>query len=145
MNKKYLSYLLAGFIALLTILVYLPSLQNDFVDWDDNRYVYDNPYIRAIDIAFFKWAFYDIYYAHDWIPLTWISHAADYAIWGLDPLGHHLTNIILHGLNTFLPDHGRGNGPALRYPSDPRGVRGMGSGAKRRALRPVLHPLADDV
>jgi Tfp pilus assembly protein PilF len=47
-------------------------------------------------------SFLDIHYAEDWIPLTWISHAIDYAIWGLDPVGHHLTNNILHALNTFL-------------------------------------------
>ncbi|MFZ2198874.1 MAG: hypothetical protein WAV13_14135, partial [Thermodesulfovibrionales bacterium] len=34
--------------------------------------------------------------------MTWISHALDYAVWGLDPMGHHLTNNILHASNTFL-------------------------------------------
>ena len=37
-----------------------------------------------------------------WHPLTWISHALDYAVWGLNPLGHHLTNIIFHAVNTFV-------------------------------------------
>jgi hypothetical protein len=101
MKKKHLTYLLAGLIALLTFVVYLPSLQNDFVDWDDYIYIYENTHIRSIDGTFFKWAFF-AFHASNWHPLTWISHAADYAIWGLDPLGHHLTNIILHGLNTFL-------------------------------------------
>jgi tetratricopeptide (TPR) repeat protein len=42
------------------------------------------------------------FHAANWHPLTWLSHAIDYAIWGLNPLGHHLTSIIFHGLNTFL-------------------------------------------
>ena len=36
------------------------------------------------------------------IPLTWISHALDYTVWGLNPLGHHLTNILFHAVNTFV-------------------------------------------
>ncbi len=94
-------YYLAAAAALLTLLVYLPALQNGFVDWDDNKYIYDNPYIRSLDAAFFKWAFWS-FHAANWHPLTWISHAVDYAVWGLNPLGHHLPNILLHGLNTFL-------------------------------------------
>ena len=42
------------------------------------------------------------FHASNWHPLTWLSHAIDYAIWGLNPVGHHLTSIIFHGLNTFL-------------------------------------------
>jgi Flp pilus assembly protein TadD len=102
MKKKHLTYLLAGLIALLTFVVYLPSLQNDFVEWDDNIFIYLNPFIQSLDKDFFKWAFFDIYYAYDWTPLTWVSHAVDYAIWGLNPAGHHLTSIIIHAVNTFL-------------------------------------------
>ena len=54
-----------------------------------------------LNLTFFKWAFFD-FYAGNWHPLTWISHALDYAVWGLNPLGHHLTNNILHAVNTFL-------------------------------------------
>jgi lipoprotein NlpI len=102
MLNKHVRYYLAGSVAFLTFLVYLFNLDNDFVRWDDGKYVYDNPFIRSVDPAFFKWAFTDINYGRDWIPLTWISHAIDYAIWGADPLGHHLTSNILHALNTFL-------------------------------------------
>jgi Tfp pilus assembly protein PilF len=42
------------------------------------------------------------YHTSNWHPLTWLSHGIDYAIWGFNPLGHHLTSVILHGLNTFL-------------------------------------------
>ena len=94
-------YVLAGAVALATILVYLAALQNDFVGWDDGPYVVENHHIRSFDLAFFRWAFFD-FYASNWHPLTWISHALDYAVWGLNPLGHHLTNVLLHALNTFL-------------------------------------------
>ena len=93
--------LIAALAALLTIVCFLPALQNGFVDWDDGDYVYDNPYLRSSVTDFLKWAFFD-FHAENWHPLTWISHALDYSLWGLNPLGHHLTNILLHGLNTFL-------------------------------------------
>jgi tetratricopeptide (TPR) repeat protein len=94
-------YFVAGFVSLLTFLVYLSSLHNEFVMWDDNVYVYENPYLHPLNVAFFKWAF-SAFYATNWHPLTWVSHALDYAVWGLNPLGHHLTNNILHAVNTFI-------------------------------------------
>jgi tetratricopeptide (TPR) repeat protein len=94
-------YYLAGAVALLTFAVYLPTLQNSFVEWDDGAYVFENLHIRSFDPAFLRWAFFS-FHAANWHPLTWISHALDYTIWGLDPLGHHLTNNILHAVNTFL-------------------------------------------
>jgi Tfp pilus assembly protein PilF len=97
-----LTYSLAGFVALITFAVYLASLQNEFIaEWDDGEYVLNNPYIRSINLAFLRWAFFD-FHASNWHPLTWISHAIDYAVWGANPLGHHLTSVILHAVNTFL-------------------------------------------
>jgi protein O-mannosyl-transferase len=95
------AYYLAAFVSFITFTTYLPSLQNGFVNWDDNSYVFENPHIRSLNISFLRWAFFD-FYADNWHPLTWLSHAADYAMWGLNPLGHHLTNIIIHAVNTFM-------------------------------------------
>ncbi|MGC1456266.1 MAG: tetratricopeptide repeat protein, partial [Nitrospirota bacterium] len=64
--------------------------------------------------------------ANYWHPLTWLSHALDFALWGAEPGGHHLTNVILHGLNVALivmllysllsASYGiPGNSPKLRY------------------------------
>ncbi len=94
-------YILAGLISLMTCLLYLPSLRNEFLLWDDGEYVTHNPLIRSISSDLIKSAFLE-FHASNWHPLTWISHALDYAIWGLNPLGHHLTNVILHSVNTAL-------------------------------------------
>jgi hypothetical protein len=98
---KNLHYSVAGLVAVITCAVYLTSLQNEFVEWDDSIYVYENLHVRSLDISFFRWAFLD-FHAGNWHPLTWISHAVDYALWGLNPWGHHLTNIILHSLNASI-------------------------------------------
>jgi protein O-mannosyl-transferase len=92
---------IASLVAVITFIVFSPALQNEFINWDDNEYVYDNPFIRSLDARLLKSAFGG-FYAANWHPLTWISHAIDYAIWGLNPLGHHLTNNILHALNTMM-------------------------------------------
>lgn len=99
LNSKILA--ISFLVSLLTIFVYLPSLDNQFVTWDDPEYVYENPYIRVFNFGLIKWAFSTFYFAN-WHPLTWISHAIDYSIWGADPFGHHLTSVFLHSINTFL-------------------------------------------
>jgi hypothetical protein len=93
--------LVAFLIAIITVLVYLPAFQNDFVNWDDNYYIYENQHIWSIDFESLKWMF-TAFHASNWHPLTWLSHAVDYAVWGLNPMGHHLTSVLLHGLNTFV-------------------------------------------
>ena len=90
-------------VALLVVLLYLPALGNGFVNWDDDLYVYNNPQVRSTAPSSLLRAFTHIHAASgNWHPLTMISHAADYAIWGLRPLGHHLTSILLHGFNAAL-------------------------------------------
>jgi len=99
--RKNVKYYCAAAVALMTLLVYLKALQNDFVTWDDDVYVFQNPHIRSLNLTFLRWAFFD-FYSYNWHPLTWFSHAVDYSLWGLNPLGHHLTNIVIHAANTFL-------------------------------------------
>lgn len=83
------------------LLVYLRTLTCGFVNLDDPQYVYDNPAIRTFDLQFIIESFTTSYMGW-WMPLTWISFAADYLFWGLNPLGFHLTNILLHAANTGL-------------------------------------------
>lgn len=90
---------LAAFIT--TFLVYLRTLSCDFVNLDDPYYVYLNPGIRVLDWQLVVEAFTTSYMGW-WMPLTWISFAVDYFIWGLNPLGYHLTNSVLHASNVAL-------------------------------------------
>jgi tetratricopeptide (TPR) repeat protein len=85
-------------VCVLTLLCFLPDLKNSLLIWDDSGYIYENPHIRSLSIETLRWAFGD-FYLNYWAPLTWLSLALDYAVWGLDPIGYHLTNNILHALN----------------------------------------------
>lgn len=100
-NNRRTPYAVAAAVSLATVLVFLPALKSDFVSWDDHSYVQENLHIRSLGTPFLKWAFTN-FDERTWHPLTWVSHALDYAIWGLDPFGHHLTSVLLHALNTFL-------------------------------------------
>ncbi len=84
--------------ALATLVLYLPSLSNGFVNWDDNIYVYANAGIRHFDLAWLLTA----KVSSNWHPLTMLSIMIDYAIWGLNPFGYHLVNVVLHAVNTAL-------------------------------------------
>jgi len=99
--NKFQKIIISSSVAIFTFIVFLPSLRNDFVNWDDDRYVCENPFIRSLDTQLFKSALGG-FYAGNWHPLTWISHALDYALWRLNPLGHHLTNNVIHALNVSL-------------------------------------------
>lgn len=114
-------------LAAIALVTYLPSLDAELLNWDDDKYVMENPFIAEGIFAedaegnitgfsrrTFTWAFYNwdpgagkdgALHASNWHPLTWISHAIDVELYGNGaeyPRGHHLTNIILHAINTAL-------------------------------------------
>jgi len=82
-------------LALATFLAFLPVLSNDFVAWDDRRNLYDNPAYRGLGWPQLRWMFTNYTLGH-YIPLTWLSFGLDYAVWGMNPFGYHLTNLLLH-------------------------------------------------
>jgi protein O-mannosyl-transferase len=92
--------LTCGFIFLVTFAVFSGAMDNDFVLWDDNRFVYDNPFITSLSLENL-WAMVSTFQYSNWQPLAWLSHAIDYQLFGLHPAGHHLTSVLFHCWNTF--------------------------------------------
>jgi len=83
------------FLAAITFAVFGQTLGHEFVNFDDNVYVYENPVVAGgLTFKGIVWAF--SFHAANWHPLTWISHMLDCQLYGLHPAGHHLTNVILH-------------------------------------------------
>jgi len=85
-------------ILALTFVVYLPCLDNEFTDWDDNFYVTENPNLAAPDF----WGTLTKPAVGNWHPLTMWSLALNYRIGGLDPASYHWLNLLLHVANTGL-------------------------------------------
>lgn len=99
------SFSVPGTVALaagvICLLVFLQALSCGFVNYDDPDYVLNNPLIRQMDYNTLIKAFSEMR-AGFWMPLTWISLAIDYHFWELKPFGYHLTNMVLHAINTGL-------------------------------------------
>jgi len=89
-------------IAAVTAAVYWPVLQSGFIDFDDDVYVTSNMMVRqGLSLKGFLWSF-ATFHAANWHPLTWLSHMLDVELFGLNPAGHHATNLLLHILNSLL-------------------------------------------
>jgi tetratricopeptide (TPR) repeat protein len=82
--------------------VYWPVLGFDFVSYDDSLYVARNPHVqRGLGIESLRWAWTTLY-AANWQPLAWMSHMADWELYGPLPAGHHATSVLFHAANTVL-------------------------------------------
>ena len=90
-------------LAVATFALYSPAIWHPFIfNYDDDNYVTNNSHVQAglvWDTA--SWALRSTEYSN-WHPLTWLSHALDYTLYGLNPHGHHLTNVLFHMLNVVL-------------------------------------------
>jgi tetratricopeptide (TPR) repeat protein len=100
-SLKSASVIAAILIALATLLVFLPAVDNGFVSWDDATNLVDNPYFRGFTKVHLKWIWTNHLLSH-YVPLTWMSFALDYRIWGREARGYHLTNVLLHSFNAGL-------------------------------------------
>ena len=92
--------LLAGLVlAAICLLAYIPAIQCGFI-WDDNRYVTENPLLSEPD------GLHRIWFSKDspsqYFPMVYTSFRLEYALWKLNPVGYHITNILLHVINALL-------------------------------------------
>jgi protein O-mannosyl-transferase len=98
-HNKLLLCLLLG---LLSLLGYWRIARCDFVAFDDFAYITENPKVQAgLTLDGIAWAFHTGH-SGNWHPLTWLSHMLDVQLYGLQPAGHHLTNLCFHLANTVL-------------------------------------------
>ncbi|MFZ0759329.1 MAG: hypothetical protein WAM69_05200 [Candidatus Sulfotelmatobacter sp.] len=89
-------------LGLITFAVYFQVIHHPFSNYDDGAYVGDNLKIqKGVTSATLRWALTSIEHAN-WHPLTWLSHALDWQLFGPNPSGHHATSLLLHMLNVVL-------------------------------------------
>ena len=85
----------AGVVVALSAVIYGLSLTGQMGHWDDSVYVNENPYLLHPSWLN-TWALLSRPYFNHWYPLTMITYVADYAAWGLNPVGYHLTSLAFH-------------------------------------------------
>jgi protein O-mannosyl-transferase len=102
LTGKKLTLVLCVLLATVTFALYSPVARHSFLSFDDHDYVTANPHVHdGLAWSTIEWAFTSTE-AANWHPLTWLSHALDYQLFGLNPLGHHLDNVLIHALNAVL-------------------------------------------
>ena len=88
-------------LAAVTMVLYNPVNRHPFINYDDDRYVVENTNIRGLSVETVRWAFTTTAEAN-WHPLTWLSHALDYQLFGLNAAGHHFDSLLFHAVNVVL-------------------------------------------
>ncbi len=89
-------------LVLVTFALYNPVGRDPYLNWDDNAYVYENFHVHAgLTWETVVWAF-TTHTESNWHPVTWMSHALDVTLFGLNPAGPHYVNVLLHAANVVL-------------------------------------------
>jgi len=88
-------------VGVLTLLLFLPALGNEFVNWDDERNFVLNPNYRGLGWTEIHWM-WTSHLLGRYVPVTWMTIGLDYTIWGMNPLGYHLTSVLFHTVNAVL-------------------------------------------
>jgi protein O-mannosyl-transferase len=89
----------ASLLTVLLFTAYFPVLQNGFI-WDDDRYLTHNPYL--IDFEGLKYLWLEVRSRPQYYPLVFTSFWIEFQLWGLNPQGYHIDNVLLHAINSFL-------------------------------------------
>jgi Flp pilus assembly protein TadD len=102
LNPRARTIALCSALAVLTAAFYLPVLHNGFTNLDDEAYITHNLHVRAgLKWDTVKWAF-TTFETGNWHPVTWLTHALDCQLFGLNPAAHHSVNVLLHAANAVL-------------------------------------------
>jgi tetratricopeptide (TPR) repeat protein len=88
-------------IFIITMVAYIPTLQNGFVNWDDDSFLVANPNYRGLGWKQLHWMFTTCYLS-SCMPLTWMTYSLDYVFWGMNPFGYHLSSSLIHAANAVL-------------------------------------------
>jgi hypothetical protein len=100
-SRRQWKFIACIFLILATLIVFWGVKDNQFIHYDDDIYIINNPPVRAgLTLHGLTWAFTSLY--PYWHPLTWLSHMLDCYLFGLQPVGHHLTSLFFHIANSLL-------------------------------------------
>ncbi len=101
-SSRTLSIVVCLLLALATLAIYAQTAAHGYVAYDDDQYVYQNPWVKAgLTASNIAWAFTTFFYAN-WHPLTWISYMLDFSLFGGNPGLQHLVNVAFHLASAFL-------------------------------------------
>jgi Flp pilus assembly protein TadD len=124
-------------VGVLAFVAFLPALDGEFLDWDDDRNFLWNTGYRGLGLRELQWMFTATWMGH-YIPITWLTFGLNHALGGMNPWGYHLGNLLFHAANAalvFFVAH------RLLAVARPEGGATVGLAAATAALLWALHPL----
>ena len=102
LNDRWLDAMICVFLAVIVWAVFGQTLRYEFVNYDDNLNVYENPAVKSGLTLKNILRVFQFSHSDYWHPLTMMSHMLDCQFYGLWPGGHHLTNVLLHATVAML-------------------------------------------
>jgi tetratricopeptide (TPR) repeat protein len=95
-------FLISLLLVCTTLAIFWQIVYCDFTNYDDNQYVTENRHVQnGLTSENVAWAFTSCEPSY-WMPLSWLSFMLDFELYGLNPMGYHWTNLLLHIANTLL-------------------------------------------
>jgi tetratricopeptide (TPR) repeat protein len=125
-------------VATLSLAVFAPAVGHGWVDVDDPQNFLQNLDYRGLGLRELRWMLTGVVMGH-WTPLTWLTHGLDYVLWGMNPAGYHLGNVLLHAANAALVAVVARRVLQAACPTAEATALRLGAGAA--ALLFALHPL----
>ena len=102
MRPHHRPLVLAFALVAVVFAVFFPTLESGFLRWDDDINVFENDKVQGLTAANLRWMFTDFEQAIRYKPLSWLAWALVHEVFGLNPFGYHLANVLLHCVNTVL-------------------------------------------
>ena len=133
-------YLVPVCVALVALVSFLPATRGEFLSWDDEQNFVSNPYFRGLGGTQLRWMWSTFLLGH-YIPVSWMSLGLDYSVWGMNPFGYHLTNLLIHAANAVLVYFIARRVMRVSTGSDKDGAHGTSLVPAAAALLYAVHPL----
>src|SRR5436305_7413626 len=92
-------WLATAILVAVTVVVYLPAILHGGFIWDDNALLTDNATIKENAGLYTIWLTTKLV---DYVPLTSTSFWIEWRLWHMNPMGYHVTNVLLHALSAVL-------------------------------------------
>ena len=140
-SKSATGWIAPALVAVDTCVAFLPLIWNQFVEWDDYENLISNLHYRGLGWSQLSWMF-TTFHMGPYQPLSWMTYGLDYLIWGMNPVGYHLTNLMFHAANAvfFYFISRRLIAVALSIPGDEQSWQ-LNMSAAFAALIFAIHPL----
>jgi len=100
-SAKHVRRLVPIVIVVAVVVAFWPVLRAEFVNWDDDANFLNNVHFRGLSWRNLGWML-TTFHMSNYQPLSWMTFALGYSLWGMHPAGYHATSVALHALNAVL-------------------------------------------